>query len=252
MRKAFNAKAVQASSVDIIQKYYDPHVDGYLILGRVHDTQDFFVAWQSRHKATLVHGHNFSSETAAREFFDDISSEGIRPDHAIFREDWQQNHVYRWEQDFVGPRSKSLTKDEAKTLIQQICKDYKVSAPRLHWGEEETPDYYDPDDRKIYFGSHNNACLLHEVAHHIHSRLHEEDDEDLPGHAPGFVRYLIELYSRYGGIDLKYLQDSARDRNITGDKPGLHAPAANENEKPASRTSRSYPAGPPAHYAPGP
>lgn len=218
MRKAFNAKAAQAAGVKIIEQHFDPHLDALFVLGRAAGG-GYFTAWQSRHRDDLVHGVSFPDRASARAHFEDAVIAGERSNHRYFRRDWQKLAVYAWEQEHIGPRSKMIDMAAAKALVKEVCADYDVPLPRLRWEADGQPDYYDPDSRELFFGSHNDGCLLHELAHHIHTIRHEElddDNEDMPPHSPAFVYYAIALYDRYAGIDMNGLIESAAARNILG------------------------------------
>lgn len=248
MKKAFNAKAVQASSVDIIQKHYDPNLDGYLMLGKVRDTGEFFVAWKSRHKENLVDGKSFETEAAAAEYYKKLLDDGDLTARRSLTKDFQKQAVYDWEDDSLLPRGAKITEKEARALIRKIAHDYDVPVPDLEWEEFTNVSGYDDDT--IYMGARDNISLLHEMAHHLHEYKVIGDDE-LPPHSPGFVAIALALYHRYAGIDLAYLNDTAQAKNILGDalKPAINPTPVNEKEKPAPRPPRSLGPLRPAAYA---
>jgi hypothetical protein len=249
MKKAFNAKAVHPLSVDIIKKYYDPDVDASLVLGRVRDRQQFIVAWKSRHKDSFVSAKSFVDEAAAREYFNEIVTDAHPFIPESLTRDFQKKAVYDWEDNDLLPRSRLVTEKDARTLIRKIAHDYKVPVPDLEWEEFTNVSGYDDDT--IYMGARDNISLLHEMAHHIHEYKAIADDGLAP-HSPGFVAFAIQLYHRYGNIDLQYLQKTAAVKDILGDRAASEPAATNENEKPKSAPHPWRRHGMPPQYAPGP
>ncbi len=64
-----------------------------------------------------------------------------------------------------------------------------------------------------------------------------------PEHGPGFVWVAVELYSRYGGMDLGYLFHTAMKKDLLGDLAGDQnffniRPAAAERKNAEARLSR--------------
>ena len=108
MKKSFNAKAAQAAGVEILKRHFDPHADAWLLLGRVNNTSDYFVAWQSRHNDALVDGRRFDKAPEAQQHFEYMVESDERSEHPYIEKDWQQDTVYAWEEEFIFPLSRTL------------------------------------------------------------------------------------------------------------------------------------------------
>lgn len=205
MINAFNVKAANAVDTVILERYFNPHADAYLVLGRLSGSFGYFFAWESRHKKGFVDGVSFKGEKEARKYFDSMVEDPRYSDHPWIEKDWQVEAVYAWEAEYLDAFSKFLSEAEVTDLMRRIARDYRISLEDLVWGEEETDAQNGVE----------SISFLHEMAHHVHDR---NEGGDVPVlHAPGFVRCAMELYHRYAGIDPGFLAQSAAAKNILGD-----------------------------------
>jgi|GEM_PF-1365531 len=214
MKRHFAAKAAPATTCVILECYFDPHLDAYLVLGKINDSTEYFTGWKSRHKDSIVDTRGFSNEAVARKRFNTMIEEDELSGHPSLLKDYQKQRVYDWEEKMLMPHSKKINEKNARALINKIALDYGMSAPRLKW--RKFTNYSKYDSEAIYFGARDNISLLHEMAHHIHDHAICFDDS-LPHHSSGFVHCAIELYARYADIDPKFLLSSAHNKEILGD-----------------------------------
>jgi hypothetical protein len=215
---------MKVNNITIIKKIYDPHADGYLVLGKNKKNKSlkkYVVGWVSRHKPDSLKEHYegtnkfFQDLHSAQTAFDTIIQSEQQSDHHLFTKDWQKNRVYKWEDTYILPYAKNLSKKDIKELIKKVAKDYKIKTPKIEWLKSNDNSYYDEDDHLVSLGARDDVTALHEMAHAVHEHMHDRDI--VANHPPAFVWKLIELYNKYLELDMKYLITSAHHSDIIGD-----------------------------------
>ena len=117
-----NKSEIELSSVEVLDKRYDPHTDAYLILAKLKEQagngKNWLVGWRPRAKPILVDMSNHHSETAAyRRLLAVIRDKNLRSDHTLLEQDRQQQKCYRWEDEAAMPHSRPVSLEEAEELI---------------------------------------------------------------------------------------------------------------------------------------
>lgn len=215
MKKDFRAKAASAASLDILHKHFNPEMDAWLLLGKLKNGNGYAVAWESRHRPGLIDCETFDSKTEAEWRFDEIVATAEQSENPVFENDFQKQSVYDWEDEDLMPQAKKIDEREARALLRRAAQDYGVPVPSLEW--ETHTNHSEYEDGTIWFGARDNISLLHEMAHYIQEQ-HDGDDSGLAPHAPAFITLAIALYHRYAGIDRRFLNDSAAQRDLLGEE----------------------------------
>ena len=212
---------MKVNNITIINKIYDSHADGYLILGKnkkKHSLKKYVVGWVSRHEPDKIRKHEtgkskfFADIDSAKKIFNKIIEEENQSNHDVFIKDWQKKKLYEWEDKYVLPYAKTLDKKQIEALIKKVSKDYHIKTPKIEWFAAGNNSYYDNEDHLISLGMNDDLTALHEMAHVIHEHMHDRDI--VANHPPAFAWKLIELYKNYMGLDMKYLVISALHSDI--------------------------------------
>jgi hypothetical protein len=154
-------------------------------------------------------------EGTAQRRFDAVVEEQELPSKPSTMPDWQQEALYTWEGDFCYPHMRRVNETQARSLIDAIARDYRIKPPKLVMMPRTDSSAYTGDDHVIHFGHRDHIGLLHEMAHALCKKFIGESDA--APHSPLFVWKVIELYHRYGGLNLNYMVLSAMQRRLTGD-----------------------------------
>jgi hypothetical protein len=130
--------------------------------------------------------------------------------------------VYAFEQAEIDPRVpfRRLSEEEARAVIEQVAQDLGMKrVPELNYqrslGRSETSGAIISGGYNAFSNTIDVAAeyaflpdLLHELAHAA------QGGGLAAGHRAGFVDYLLPLYSRYLGLDLKDLARRARAHGL--------------------------------------
>lgn len=210
---------MKVKDLRILARHFDPHIDGYVVLGRRKDDgamRRYVVAWHSRHQNNrIISRKSFHDIRVARQHFGEATTcTGASSHHTGFQQDWQDRKVYRWEEDCLEHRATPITKRQAQELIRAVSADYGIPAPALLWRKNET-HYSDfcAAKNKIRFGHRTDLALLHEMAHAVNEYYHASG----AFHGPLFVWTAIKIYHRYLGLGMGYLASTARRYGLLGD-----------------------------------
>lgn len=215
---------MKTKDLDIKDHHYYPDFDVFLIRGDRPGTGKrlprSIVGWMQRtNPDKLIETKSFPDIASAMKAFRDIELSRHFPESFMDMKDRQVRKVYDWEDRILSPDYDREIKDpqNTKKLLQRISREMGIRCPKLVWAENRSHSEYDEDSNVIVFGHRSLMPLLHEMAHAIHKQKLEEEDNDNPiHHSPGFVWHAIDLYHRYGGIELDYLVQSAASAGILG------------------------------------
>ncbi len=226
--------------VSVLKRHFNPHADGYLVLARRGD--GYLTGWISRHHQQKIRDvESFASRRAATQAFSRAILREDMPEDPVFEKDWQQRRLYDWENDFVCPYKKTLTRAQAKSLAAKVAQDYDIETPRIVFKERNGHSEYDSDEHTVYYGDRDNITLLHELAHAVYDKTNEGESLFAAHHSPAFVWMAIELYHHYSGLDLQYLVLTAAQRGLVGDfaENRLVTPAALSHSGPKSHAQKA-------------
>jgi hypothetical protein len=213
---------MKLSDLKILKEHFDSRIDGYLVIARRNNVvagskslKKYIVGWYSRHEnEKLARFKSFMDFESARKYFEDVLNKRIAPSNDVFVQDWQDQHVYEWEDDVLAPQAVKIDEETARKIIKRVCADYKIPEVELEWKEEEGGSEYYYHSNKIKFGHRDNLALLHELAHAINDFKRNTEMAD---HGPDFVWITIELYHKYAGYNLAFLVATAYQAGLLGD-----------------------------------
>ncbi|MBY3432582.1 hypothetical protein HFN89_00145 [Rhizobium laguerreae] len=177
----------------------------------------FVVGWRpdSRHLKDIVgisrHDHwrtaKQAAERAAREYVPLAAQRKNRP------YDNQREALYMWEHSFPSDYRPFSDVSEAQELAARICADLGITPPNVELGRATliTRSYYKAGHVVLNRSMLDNHTLIHEVAHHVVTRLRLPKEG---GHGPVFAGTLLALMTEYMGADRETAIDNARERGI--------------------------------------
>jgi hypothetical protein len=129
--------------------------------------------------------------------------------------DRQKKKVYDWEDSFICSENycDPLSWEECKKFSSHVWKELgiKKKCPvlidnrKFNTAISLSGEIFLPKDKDF----RNKPLLLHELAHEITPQF--------VNHGPLFVKNVIDLYSRFLGIDKTYMENSARDFDVCFD-----------------------------------
>jgi hypothetical protein len=177
----------------------------------------FVVGWRpdSRHMKDIFglsrHDHwqtaKQAAERAMRDYVPQVPKRKNRP------YDRQREALYMWEHSFDADNRQFSDISEAQGLASRICTDLGITPPNVTLGRATlvTRSYYRLGQVVLNRSMLDSHTLVHEVAHHVVTRLR------LPkqgGHGPVFAGTLLALMTEYMGADRETAMDNARERGI--------------------------------------
>lgn len=175
------------------------------------------VGWRpdSRHLKEIVglsrHDHwqtaKRAAERAARDYVPLVAQRKNRP------YDTQREALYMWEHSFPSDYQQFDDISEARELAARICSDLGITPPNVELGRATliTRSYYKAGHVVLNRSMLDNHTLVHEVAHHVVTRLRLPKEG---GHGPVFAGTLLALMTEYMGADRETAIDNARERGI--------------------------------------
>lgn len=231
---------MKIKDVYINYRKFDPHADAYLVYGRVllkNTLKNHVVGWQLRRgDDRLLDPHYFLDEQSAARFYTDTISSDYQPERKKLEKDWQQETLYRWEEDTLESYLVTLNKNEIADLVRQVANDHGIKTPAITWRKEDDYSEYRPTSHTIAFGHRDNISTLHEMAHALQEYTH--DRRNVAHHAPGFVWIAIELYHKYAGVPLNTLITTANKYDLLGDLEADQTPLRLPRKKARKNTSQ--------------
>jgi len=208
----------------VIEDYlYYPDVDAFLIRGfRPAFGQNLpraVVGWMQRATPeNLICARSFPDMPAAVTAYQNAIECGEFPDKILEASDVQQHGVYDWEDRIMGNDVDRPVTDieSARKILREVCRDIKISCPKLVWLDNINSSDYDWDSNTIRFGHRSLMPLLHEIAHAIQNQKSSDEGNNKMHHSPGFVWDAMTLYNRYLGLDMSFLAQSAAMAGLLG------------------------------------
>ena len=203
-----------------LKKVIRTYTDLYVVFGkksRPGSKNIFFVGWQINESEKPNIFKNFRNKERATLIFNRVSRGKIEPPKQLLKSDPLKNRLYDWEDEYAVSYARPVTKSEARALINRVSEDYGMDSPELKWIETGEDSTYFLAEHIIELAHHNEAIILHEMAHAITDWNAERLDRESTHHSPSYAWTLIELYHRYLGLDLQTLVQSANKYGILGD-----------------------------------
>lgn len=116
--------------------------------------------------------------------------------------DPQANKVYSLEREIIGTVIHTrCPRAHLEAIVRHACRRYKVPRPKLTIVSLTTRVFGWSDDNGIdlndWFHGDNVSVLLHELAHWITDRLHEDNKAQQDNHGPEFVGIYGNLLHDY-------------------------------------------------------
>lgn len=221
---------MKRSHLKIIDEFYNPITETSLVLafnkcakarGASRKSRSYLVGLSHRSKEKDVDECTyFPSLKKARHYFHDVANEDFA--HKKISKDFQQDALYKWEDEFVVPYCRPIkSKKQAEKIVAHVCAEEGLSTPpTLVWKKECNSSWYMRESNEILFGHRDEGSLLHELAHALIDNTGTDDrgvhDCEYDHHGAGFAWKAIELYTRYAGFNTHYLVSSAQARNLLG------------------------------------
>lgn len=209
----------KVKNIDVHALHYCADADAYLLVGRVTcgcALAQHVSGWQLRHSDEIVAPRYYLDHHSAAIAYE---LERHNPRWRIEDEffiDRQAGTVYAWEDECLMAHSKTITRNQAKKLINAVAEDYQIDPPGLMWTRNKIDaSEYLWDEHQINFGHRDNVSLLHEMAHAIYEQ--KRNGQIYANHSPAFVWIAIDLYNRFAGLNSEMLTISAAAYNLLGD-----------------------------------
>ncbi|MCS4088791.1 hypothetical protein [Rhizobium sp. BK176] len=190
---------------------------GEIVVINTGSKHGYVVGWRpdSRHLKDIVglsrHDHwqtaKRAAERATREYVPLVTKRTNRP------YDMQREALYMWEHSFEADNRHFSDISEAQELAARICTDLGITPPTVSLGRATlvTRSYYRLGQVVLNRGMLDSHTVVHEVAHHVVTRLRLPKEG---GHGPVFAGTLLALMTEYMGADRETAIDNARDRGI--------------------------------------
>lgn len=229
--------SIKIGDLDIHRRFYCVDEDIYLVMGTVRARSGppaHVLGWVARHgygpeKIIPLTERYIDLDSALRAFDTELAHKDILNDGRIV-DDFQQERVYRWEERYAAPYTRPVSRAEARALCVEIALEHNIDPPSFVWGRECYYSEYDPGEHRVWFGHRDLVKLLHELAHVVHLNQLESGDTKAY-HSPGFVRTVIGLYHKIGGIPLDVMVSSAHKRGLLGNTElAPYCPCADMND----------------------
>jgi hypothetical protein len=135
------------------------------------------------------------------------------------KDDPQQSAVYTMERGMIGTSINThCPREHLEAVIRHACRKYRVAVPKLVLvNRKERVFGYSYDDmielNRSWHGD-NLGTLLHELAHWITDRLHEDDEAVKDNHGPEFVGIYANLLHAYMVMPLECFKLLARKHKL--------------------------------------
>jgi hypothetical protein len=139
----------------------------------------------------------------------------------IDESDPQKIRLYCLEESlesFKNDKNK-LSLEECRVLASKVCSDYNVPSPLIKDGRslKVAKGGFDKIGNltirlpKMY---RNRITVLHEATHCVMKYLTLNDGIDHENHGPIYIRYLLDVYSRYLDVPISLLESVAKKFNL--------------------------------------
>lgn len=191
-----------------------------------HSGADIIVAWRidGRVRKDIVglsrHSHvNLALKEArqfARDFMPPYGPRKNRP------RDEQRERLYLWEHSFKSRYREFEDVLEAQELANEICADLGIKGVAVKLGRKNLTDhsYYKAGEVVLAADMLDNHTTVHEVAHHVVSRMKGERE---PSHGPRFAGVFVALLVHYMGVHQDEALERAEERGVIVDKDAMRA-----------------------------
>lgn len=158
-----------------------------------------------------LHDHRETAMKAAGQRTCDFEPSQVRRKNRP-RDD-QREALYMWEHSFAADFAWFNDISEAQELAFRICDDLGIQQARVTLGRSTliSRSYYKTGEVVMSQGMLNNHTLVHEIAHHLSSRMRLPKE---PAHGPIFAGALLALMKEYMGADVDDALEKARERGI--------------------------------------
>lgn len=167
----------------------------------------------------------YGSEAVMLKAFESIVAAHKPYRRKVIKKDMQKHPCYRWEADFgnalyVNGKNPSRAMSEADTrkLTDEICRAYGIKVPSITFNKSGGCSYARGSKQVKYLLNSSDMVsgglftVIHETAHIIDA-ARGRTAKDM-GHGPKFIGIYIKLLNEYAGLDIKFLEDKAKNHKL--------------------------------------
>lgn len=207
---------------DRVEHIHPARQDGEVIVVDTgqHTGADLYVGWRidGRVRKNIVglsrHSHLATAIKEARklaaDFLPPYGPKKNRP------RDEQRERLYLWEHSFPSKFREFEHVLEAQELASKICSDLRIKDVTVKLGRKNLTNhsYYKGGEVVLSAEMLDNHTVVHEVAHHVVSRIKGTRE---PAHGPRFVGVFVALLVNYMDVSETEALEKASERGIVVD-----------------------------------
>lgn len=222
---------------DCVEQILPARQDGEVIVVDTgqHTGADVYVGWRidGRVRRDIVglsrHSHLATAIKEARklaaDFLPPYGPKKNRP------RDEQRERLYLWEHSFPSKYYEFEHVLEAQELASEICSDLRIKDVTVKLGRKNLTDhsYYKGGEVVLAADMLDNHTVVHEVAHHVVSRIKGPRE---PSHGPRFVGVFVALLVNYMDVSETEALEKATERGIVVDLDLMRVITARLQSKP--------------------
>lgn len=194
-----------------LKKIYIEHLDSFLILEQGRDS--YYKSYiQPRGSFRKLLYRETDDLQFALEKIDAINFESLKKHNDLDTIIWS---------GFRKIDKKSFSnQEEAMKIAKNVCDYYYVSTPEIELKQNffnPFSDYY-AEPQKIVMRSKSHRLLLHELSHHVLFEKVKQKGYNANGttHGPEFVKILVDVYTRFLGVDRQKLTQRLNKAQLLG------------------------------------